>query len=81
MEAVSTQKPTRNVNHDLLVRAREVGYGNRIPRIPELNEKLPVDQRRAHLEARMLGYNKRISNWLNGLVTLEEQELEQELPA
>ena len=49
--------------------ARKVGYLPVMPVLPVLNPK--VDNPRSHLEVRMNGYYKRMSNWLRGLVIMD----------
>jgi hypothetical protein len=52
---------------DLKVRARNIGYKNEIPRLPKkLRSKDASFQ-----QSVMSGFYKRLSNWKNGLVTME----------
>lgn len=55
----------------LIKRAIAVGYKNRLPKKPYVSKSEHVLNKEGHHAARMSGYNKRMSNWLRGLVVVE----------
>jgi len=55
---------------DLKKLARQVGYIPAMPNKPIIRHELINPEE--HLEVRMVGYNKRMSNWLRGLVIMSE---------
>lgn len=60
----SLKKPQQT---DLAQRARAVHYTNKMPTMPVATP----ERSDSHLKARMIGYYKRLTNWLRGLEQLE----------